>query len=270
MSKLPELGLHEGVPFDIYQSWEAVSNSRLSLFNISPAHYQVGYKPSTKSMDVGSVVHSVVLEDQKFAVVPPFNLDVPDEDGKGGNKDAKGKPSTSKNTTYYKHKVEIFAAAHEHEQIVSQDTYDMAMGVRASVPAIFENGEPECSLLWRDADSGLVCKGRVDYLCERRFIDLKTTASAMSFESSIQKFGYHRQMAFYMEGLKACTGKHFEPWICAVETEAPFGCRCAPVGLDALVAGYNELRTLLEALSECVFTDTWPCYEDPVEWNLPT
>ena len=108
---LPEMGLHEGVPFDIYQSWDAVSNSRLSLFNISPAHYQVGYKPSTKSMDVGSVVHSVVLEDQKFAVIPPFNLDEPDEDGKGGNKDAKGKPSTSKNTTYYKHKVELFAAA---------------------------------------------------------------------------------------------------------------------------------------------------------------
>jgi hypothetical protein len=77
-------------------------------------------------------------------------------------------------------------------------------------------------------------------------------------------------MAFYMEGLKACTGKHYEPWICAVETEAPFGVRCAPVGLDALVAGYNELRTLMEALSECVFTDAWPCYTDPVEWNLPT
>jgi len=265
MSKPPEMGLHHDIPFDVYMSWDAVSNSRLSLFNISPAHYQVGYKAATKSMDAGTVAHAVVLENAQYAVVPPFNYD-------SDNKDKKGNPSKSKATTYYKKCVELFAAAHEHESIVSQDTYDMAMGVRASVmspPETFTGGTSEVSMLWRDKESGLVMKGRIDYLCKKRFIDLKTTASAMNFEASIKKFGYHRQMALYMEGLRACTGKHFEPWICAVETEPPFGSRTAPVGMDALVAGHDELRDLLEGLSEAIFTDTWECYTDPVEWNLP-
>ena len=266
--KLPEMGLHEGVPFDVYASWDAVSNSRLSLFAISPAHYQVGFKEPTKSMDVGSVVHSVVLEDAQYAVIPPFNLD--DE-----NKDKKGNPSTSKATTYYKHRVEVFAAAHEHEAIVSQDTYDMAMGVREAIQNhestkdAFTGGRAEVSMLWRDEGTGLVCKGRVDYLRAKRFIDLKSTASCQQFESSISRFGYHRQVTFYMEGLRACTGSHYEPWICACETDPPFGVRCAPVGLDALVAGHDELRDLLEGVAECLFTDVWECYTDPVEWNLP-
>ena len=265
--KAPDCGVHHDVPFDVYQSWEvAASASQLNLFANSPAHYKFGYKPPTKAMDIGTVIHSVVLEGtiDSYAVVPEYHLE-------DGNVDSKGKPSQSKATTWYKDKVKTFALAHSDQAIISQETYDAKGVLKAiqdhpSARDLLTGGEPEVSMVWRDETTGLLCKGRVDMLHDKRFVDLKTTASCTSF--NIGAYGYHRQMAFYMQGLKAITGQSYTPYIVACEKAPPYGVMAAALSLHAMVTGHEECLDLLEQLSGCIFTDDWPCYEDPIEWGL--
>lgn len=269
---LPKQGLHENVPFEEYLAWDAVSASKLSLFAKSPAHYQAGYKPTTKALNLGSVIHACVLEDGlegRYAVVPNYHT-------MAENVDGKGKPSKSKATTWYKDKVKEFA----HEQpsmveIVSQETYDKAKGVVDAIQAhaeakrLLHDGMVEVSLLWKDADTGLMCKGRVDLLAGDYFVDLKTTTSCSTFPNAIAKYGYHRQMAWYQHGLFLLTKETFSPYIVCCECDPPFGVMSAIMGESALSEGWNECEYLLDAIAACKFIDSWPGYESPDEWELP-
>lgn len=67
---------------------------------------------------------------------------------------------------------------------------------------LVNNGECEKPILWTDADTGLLCKGKVDILHNNILYDLKTTASKTEdeFLDSFKKYDYDRQGAFYMDG----------------------------------------------------------------------
>ena len=263
----PRPGLHENVSFEDYLAWDAVSSS---LFAKSPAHYQAGYQTASKQMALGSVIHACVLEgglENRYVVVPNFHT-------QNGNVDAKGKPSHSKATTWYKERVLEFVHGFPPEvEICSQETYDKAKGVydaiqnhgRASM--LLDDGIVEASIVWNDSATSLTCKGRIDLLGGSHFVDLKTTSSCATF--NISRYNYHRQMAWYRHGLQVLTGEEFTPYIVCCECDPPYPVMAAPLSELALMEGWDECEELLNGLSACMFTDSWPGVESPEEWELP-
>ena len=71
-------GIYEGIPFDDYLKIDAVSNSLLNEFRSCPArakYYMDNGSVSTEAMNMGSALHTAVLEphlfDSRFVVAEP-------------------------------------------------------------------------------------------------------------------------------------------------------------------------------------------------------
>jgi hypothetical protein len=136
---------------------------------------------------------------------------------------------------------------------------------RNAAPLI-EGGRPEHVVTWSDAETGIRCKGRLDYLRGDVLIDLKTCrdASPFGFGRAAARLLYHAQLAFYLDGVTATTGALPVPHLIAVESEAPHVVQVYRVADDELEIGRDEYRTLLRRLAECREADTWPGYGDGV------
>jgi len=273
MKKTPTPGIHAAVPFDEYLQWDAVSNSRLSLLKRSPKHFRHGFGEETEAMRFGTLTHSGVLEPLsialRYAVMPDYTSH-PDNVTKTGAR-------SFSRTDFVRLKEEAFTRLHFDKQIVTRKQYDDMVGIASAIAecheakALLRDGQSELSVVWEDR-CGLLCKCRIDWLqlgC-MRMIDLKTTADAMRFDKAIANYGYHRQMAFYLRGLGAHGLGDITPWIVAVEKDAPFGCRAAPMSEDALSVGCREIDELLSQLVDCHMSGEWPGYQSPGLWSLPT
>ena len=108
--------------------------------------------------------------------------------------------------------VEQMAAALQAAELAPID------GERFSVGDLFSDGAPEQSLFWRDLETGVDCRARLDWLpapAEGRrmvIVDYKTATSAdpREFGRAVDSYGYHVQQAFYLDAVRAC-GVHPDP-----------------------------------------------------------
>ncbi len=271
----PSPGIYRNVPFEIYLGWNGISNSKLNVAKRSLAHYRCERTvEETPAMRLGTLCHTGKLEPlalaQRYVVMPPFEDQVRKPDGSQYDK--------PKATAQYRELVETFQVANLDKVVVTQAEFDVMLGVVTSISqheraAKALTGESEICLIWTDPETGLTCKGRVDCLniSERRIGDLKTTNDASRFESVVYDRGYHRQMSFYLDGLRVLTD---EPWfaadLVAVETSAPYCVRSAPLSDRAYEDGQREFRELLSKIKECHESGDWPGYDSPDAWDRPT
>lgn len=273
--ELPKPGIHSGVPFADYLSWPAISNSRISLALKSLAHFKhCQFGEPSPALRLGQLVHCGVLEPmtvvKRYTVMPDFEKDAE-------NKTADGTATCSKNTKFYKAKVAAYAAANADKIIVGQDEYDRLCGIGTALNRsakareyLFGGGEAEVSMLWYDHETGLPCKARIDWL-NSGINDLKTTLDGANFNKSIAKYGYHRQGAHYQAGYATLHGGELKDFrLIAVESSQPYGVRAAPLNDDALETGRSEVRQALRDIAEAYELDSFPCYDDPASWCLPS
>jgi hypothetical protein len=267
-------GFYFDLPAEEYFAIEAVSNSRLSLLKRSPLHYKTGkFKEPTKAMSIGSLTHAGVLEPLAIARRYCF---MPNYSKHPSNRTKSGERSFSSSTDFVKKMESDFLELNHDKQVVTEEEYMRVCGVSIGLSqnpkarTLFTGGESEVSIVWDDPETGIRCKARVDYLSKQPvFADLKTCADALDFEWSIGNYDYHRQMAFYRRGLEVLIGGDFTAWIAAVETEAPYCNRVAPLGEDALRYGDKLVSELLTKLAGHIDSGEWPGYESPDEWILP-
>lgn len=267
---IPAPGIYRGIPSEEYFSWDAVSNSRLSLMRRSPKHYQCGYGEPTEAMKLGSLVHCGVLEPLAIAkryVFMPDYAKHPDNVTRSGSRSFKA-------TTWSDQMELAFRNLHHDKEIISEPDYERMVGMVSALCEnevardLFRGGEAEVSFVWVDSKTGLLCKCRVDWLRPGKFVDYKTSQNAVKFDKAIAEYGYHRQMAFYRRGL-AANGIDAEPWLVCQDKSAPFGCRAAPLSQDALEIGAQETDELLQRVLECQQSGVWPGYDNPPAWNVP-
>ncbi len=273
-----EPGIYYDLAFSDYLQVDAVSNSKLGLAARSAAHYKHGFgDETTPALRLGSLTHCGVLEplqlSNRYVVEPNFA-------GMPQNVDKKGERSFSHATTFVKESRKAFAAANARKTIVTQLEYDKVVGIATSlskdakVESLLRDGAAEVSIVWIDEATGLTCKCRVDWLQVAapdlvRVVDLKTCRDAMRFENAINDYGYHRQGAFYRRGIKAAFGQDSEHWLIAVEPDAPYCNRTAPLSEMAISYGDEKISELLALVADCKKSDIWPGYSSPVEWDLP-
>ncbi len=271
----PYVGIHASIPFEVYQLWPAVNQSRLKCATM--AHYLCNHRPEpTKPLVIGDLIHTGVGEPlaiaERYSVMPQYERDA-------DNRTIEGEATDSKNTKYYKQKRRAYVEANRDKIIVLQDDYSTLLGVVESLAGskraqeyLGAAGRCELSIAWHDEETGLLCKGRIDKWCPEagHFVDLKSCRDVGRFSSAIADYGYHVQAAFYRDGLAAlCGGELFTPILCAVEPTPPYACRTAPLGEEAIEEGRREYKRKLHQIATSRKSGFWPGYDEPDVWELP-
>lgn len=136
-------------------------------------------------------------------------------------------------------------------------------------------GLSEVVVQWTDPDTGLPCKAKLDRVTRAAILDLKTAAdaSADAFRRAAVTNGYHRQAAWYLDGLAAALAQGtLHPEVAdliqgqppglfvfpAVEKDDEFLAHCF-VATEAFIdRGRRENKALMARLKHCLDTDTWP------------
>lgn len=230
-----------------YEDIEAVNISTLRAMGQSPAHYLSAlaqHRASTRAMDLGTATHLLALE--------PDRAETEIVVWEGG--DRRGKAWLD------------FAAANAGALILKPAELAgpraMAAAVRTHPVAaeLLAQGAAEQTLLWTDAETGLDCKGRVDWVGDGLLVELKTArrADPWAFARQVATLGYHLQWAFYADGLAALTGRTPDVYCVVVESSAPWDVVVYRVSEDTLAVGREQYRALLRRLRACVEADDWP------------
>ena len=271
MSQPPKPGRHTGIPFAEYQQWDAINSSFLwTLKTRSPLHAKWRRehpREDTPALLFGRALHSYVLEpttwDETWAVCPPC-----DRRTKAGK------------ATYAE-----FEATLGGREPLKADQYEAIVAMANAVRAqqcrhLISGGTSEVSLVWEDPETGLLCKGRLDYERDSgwdHFIcDVKTTedASEWGFAASIARFGYYQAAAFYCDGWQALKGTPSEFVWLAVEKSPPYVTKVWQCDEQTMAAGRNSYRQALRTAAECLKTGLWPAFGensemiDAPEWLL--
>lgn len=178
-SKVKKPGIYFNLSHEEYHNDLSLSNSGMGKLNYNPLYFwhnsnmNKGIKSfDTKSLKNGRIFHTLLLEPQKFA--DEWTI----------------KPNCK--TSSLKGCIGEGDYINLKEAIETLKSNDLING-------IFSDGFPEVSIFWVDETTGVPCKARLDYLSSH-IADLKSTKSIneKSLKSSILKFGYDRQAAFYL------------------------------------------------------------------------
>ena len=275
--------MHEGIYHDIdratYDAIDAVNASRLLACRKSLAHCkeQMLNPPERgPALAFGTALHTAFLEADDFpvlyVVMPAFEDAIAAE----FKEDGSPKYKVPKATKAYKEQVEAWKFANGDKNVVTLDEYNQIRAMGRSLrshPAANEmfnrGGSNECTVIWTDEETELLCKGRFDSLIEDEWPtipDLKSTmdASPYGFAGSVAKFGYHIRGAFYVDGVSAFTSPP-NLVFAAVEKEPPYAVGVYQLGSKSIETGRRIYRKLLNAFAVALDTNEWPAYSMDVE-----
>lgn len=258
-------GVFRGMKAADYHAIDAFSNSFAGHMLRSPMHaqeYRRNPPEPTPSMVLGTAVDAILFDRlDEIAVAPECD----------------------RRTTIGKEKWASFVASSAGRQVVKAEQYEaataMAKNVRehpaaASILSKLKSADMQVAVVWRDEETGILCKGLLDMLAASRGLlgDLKSTADAgpSEFPKSIFNFGYARQGAMYAEGL-AANGVTIEDFaIIAVENEAPYAVAVYRLRDEDLLRGLGQFRKAINLYAECVRTGEWRGYSDEImDISLP-
>lgn len=303
------VGIHFDIDFENYCRIPAVNKSSLALAKLSLAHYYFRSAPvDAPHFRLGSLIHAGKLEpemlEQRYVVIPESLVTETQRLGVLEN----GKEYASpKATKIYKSLLARFLAEHPGRQEVSQQWFDDMQGMLSSMDecprshALFQSGWPEVTLLWRDPETNLLCKARIDWLCEDADqADVKTANDIVRWK--VEDYDYHIQCASYLEGYvyawdqmtltqRKKFPKSLDPYVgsgkkkvlrerqfhfCVVETVRPWTCLCAPVDDRVLRVGSDEYHFLLRRLatsqaalaSGANAKEAFPAMQPPKAWTF--
>jgi len=235
------------------------SNSQLKLLPQKPELFYGRFitkqfpPPAGKSLDVGTIVHSVLLEGGGVPVIP---ADVLNAQGHRKGKDWLA-----------------YKAEHEGEPLLTlaeaapliRMTWNAAAEPRAAALLAAE-GPVEHSIVWTDAESGLLRRARPDKIVEsdegRLLLDVKTTqcdpTSEREWANEVAKYQYHRQAAWYWDAVEAFYGK--EPaarCFIVLGNTPPYSCVVRELAGRAIELGRQENRAALLDLAGRLQTNNW-------------
>ena len=277
MTDIPSTpGVYYGLPFSVYLQIDAANASLLwTMREKSPLHalYEREHpKPPTPALEFGRLFHKALLEPKLWAdTVRTLPSDAPRRPTDRQRNAKNPSPATVA-------AVEWWDAweADVKETITSDDAESIAAmcaSVRASQCKNYTTGgRSEVTMVWKDDETGLLCKGRCDYLQRPDLgndviTDVKTTldASARGFSRAAYNFGYFLPAAYYSDAWLRLTGEQpFFVWL-AVEKQPPYVAKAWEVDEKIIQAGRNAYRSLLNRWADCVARDTYPAYGDNVE-----
>lgn len=247
------------MPSNEYHAHDSISST--GLRRLLPPHcpsiFRFGEQPQSAAFDFGKVAHHLIIGDGDTYTVSPFD-------------------------SFRTNEAKAWKAEQEAAGVVVISELDlnrakaMAKAVKDHpwAGSLFTDGKPEQSLFWTDAETGVHCRARFDWLRNvvegRRLIipDYKTSRSAHpdKFARSAADYGYHQQAAHYIDGAKAL-GLDPDPVFVFVvqEKTAPYVVSVIELDEHAVEMGRDLNRVALRTYARCLETDVWPDYTEGVE-----
>lgn len=264
----PKPGIYDNISIYAYHKLMTgiVSNSYLGRLDKCPAKAKI-QDADTESLILGRATHKYILEnaafDAEFAVEP--------ESFDGRTK--AGKEGRAK-----------FESENPGKEIIKLATFNTIRDMRDSVMSnpiaseYIRNVKVETTVIWQDHDfilpsgdvvegTGIWCKTRPDALPVGKdgvVFDLKTSKDVEMhpFQTSIVRYGYHRQGAMALTGLERVTKKKHEIFaLIGVESEMPHRTEVYVLEDDFLKLGFSEFRRLMRVEKYCREQNLWPAYK---------
>ena len=259
------------MPIEDYLALDALSSGVChTLLTQSAAHAryeQLHPRVSTGAMDLGTVVHRVLLEGHEDGIVL-----VEAEDWR--TKVAR----EARDEAHATGQIPLLAKAIEEVR----DMVEVARAYIASseLAGIFARGKPEQTLLWQE--DTLWCKARPDWLTHdwRTIIHYKTTgrsANPEAFASHMVDMGYDLAAAFYAQGLTAVSTVHafdVKSVFLVQETEPPYACSLVGLSPGLMELGMLKAERAIKVWRQCLLSGDWPayptevCYAEPKPWHM--
>ena len=249
-------GLYPHMSRAEYDAVDAMNISRLGEIDLTPAHfiYNCGHpKPPTDALEFGIVCHLATFEPEKLDAA----VWVVDE------RHTPKLKTEARRRGVHLLKSEELALAKAMSDAVRRKTVAREL--------LTAPGFAECAIVWKDELTGIMCKGRLDRICQWHqwsvVLDLKTTYSAAyhSFRWDAKKFHYHTKAAWYLDALHtlAPMDRRFV-WL-AVEKTAPHESALYEPDDADIAAGRENWRRWMLRYAECLNTNKWDGYPDGIE-----
>lgn len=231
-----------------YQDIKACNFSTLKHLAKSPLHYLYATqneREDTTGLLKGRATHTLLFEPGEF------NNRYAIFDGKrrqGKEWDLFCKINFRKEVLKYEEYTQIFDCV-------------LAIKTHPEVKKILAKGKPEQVITWKDPDTALECKGRVDWFSDEWLIDLKGTPNAepRAFGSLVARMNWFTQQAMYCDGLNAAL--EISPAnvaIIAAEINPPHDVVVYRLTEDDLQAGREVYQGWLKTVKECRESGVWP------------
>lgn len=250
----------KNLPFKKYTEMEGVNNSKLALMKQCPQKYLYFLehnREDSPALALGRAIHTAVLEPENF------------------NKEFFCLPDIDRRTKAGKDEYNRLSSENSNKTVLKADEFNKALEIatavrsNSSVMKLLDGCETEVSIDWNDPETGLKCKARLDANSQplSTTIDIKTTtdASPKGFPRKLFSYGYHRQAAFYLNGLRSngLQARHFV--FVAVEKDPPFAVGIYRLTDDVIALAEKENTHLLRKLKVCQETGEWPGYTQGIE-----
>ena len=266
-------GLHPGIPNEVYfqRDLDIASKSAIDVIverSLRHYHYYQTHPEEdndTPAMLLGRAYHALILEpgdfDNRFVLSPKFDL-----------RTNAGKAALAEFELENKGKARLL----QHDWDRLQAMADV-MRAHPLASSILRGAETEITMLWKDRQTGVRCKSKMDILRRDLGIvaDLKTTddCGSRNFARSAAKYGYHVQHAQYGDGAAACgiDLKHY--LMIAQEKEPPYCVGVHQINAVAETRGFEIRHEALTSLATALETNRWPgpVADDRInELSLPT
>jgi len=264
-----EAGIYDVLNFKTYREQKDwVSISELNVFDRAPICYKHeildgNKRESSKQQDLGTALHTYFLEPKVWSDI----YRVADAHDK---RTVAGKAVAAEIKKLEAELGCIFLSQAEYDKVrFAGDALDAHPFIKDIKPTL----KCESSMFWRDLSTGVACKGRLDSYSDDycAIFDVKTTKSAKYFSQSVADYSYHRQAAFYLDGLFQTTGKSWSTftWL-TVEMDAPHLCAVYTASDEMIKRGRDEYQALLQRYKRCHTMNNWPGLSTEItELNLP-
>ena len=270
-------------PADRYFASAALSRSELWLLHKDPPRYHAIVVersmswPESKDMKLGTLIHLAVLEPALFMSTVRVRPDQPSRPRPKKSRDqmaserAFGIARPSEWGAYDEaiESLKSFEAAGGTVLSLAQATLitGIAQAVKThhyAADLLELPGANEQTILWREPDTGILCRVRLDSLRElgeaRVIADLKSTRDPEpeAFGRSIAKLGYDFQAAFYTDAVQALfPGREIIYAIIAAGKDRPLKVSAAPLATSAIEDGRRMYRAALADLVKRRQTNNW-------------
>lgn len=255
--------LCENVSFEDYvMDWNRMNASALKEMTVSPAHFihylheQQFEKDEEKEKQhfrFGRAAHLALLEPEKFkksfVAEPDFGT-------------LKSPKNRAERQAFLDGLDEEAVALNDKEMETLTYMIQSIMN-HDKARKVLSTGIPESTVLWRDEETGVLCKARPDYLGTEDYwlVDFKSArdVSPGLFANEVKKYRYDLQLAFYYDGVLAVTGR--EPSgavIIAVEKTPPYDTCVYMLDDKSLEHGRQWYKWGLGIYKKCYEAGRWP------------